>query len=214
MPGAGKYTWRLNSEIVNDPTQRENIGASSDEQFMSEFARGSADAFTALFQRYKQPIFGFFRRRLTDPSQAEELAQEVFLALLRSAGKYEITASFRTYLYAIALRILRAHRRKTIFRAMFQGTAPPGYEPGQRPGSEAELMLREAVGKLDGMDREMVMLREYEELSYQEIAAVLQIPVNTVRSRLFRARRSLQELLALPVRGSAGTQLASAEEHP
>ncbi|HTX76794.1 MAG TPA: sigma-70 family RNA polymerase sigma factor [Terracidiphilus sp.] len=214
MPGAGKYTWRLNSEIVNDPTQRENIGASSDEQLMSEFARGSADAFTALFCRYRTPICGFFRRRLAEPSQAEELAQEVFLALLRSAGRYEITASFRTYLYAIALRILRAHRRKTIFRAMFQGAAPPGYEPSERSGTESALMLREAVGKLDGIDREMVMLREYEELTYQEIAEVLQIPVNTVRSRLFRARRSLQELLALPVRGSAGTQLASAEEHP
>lgn len=181
---------------------------------MCDFARGSPDAFTALFCRYRAPICGFFRRRLADPSQAEELAQDVFVAVLRSAGRYEITASFRTYLYAIALRILRAHRRKSIFRALFQDTAPAGYEPSRRPGSEAELMLREAVGKLDGMDREMVMLREYEELSYQEIASVLGLPVNTVRSRLFRARRSLQNLLASPAPGSAGTQLASAEERP
>lgn len=199
---------------MSDPIQREDIGVSTDEQLMCDFARGSVDAFTALFDRYKAPICGFFRRRLPDPSQAEELAQEVFLAVLRSAGRYEITASFRTYLYAIALRILRAHRRKTVLRAMFHGAAPPGYEPSQRSGTEAELMLREAVGKLDGMDREMVMLREYEELSYQEIAEVLHIPVNTVRSRLFRARRSLQELLASPARGSAGTHLASAEERP
>ena len=75
------------------------------------------------------------------------------------------------------------------------------------------LMLREAVGKLDGLDREMMMLREYEELSYQEIAAVLDIPVNTVRSRLFRARRSLQELLTVSATGNARRQLASAEEH-
>lgn len=185
----------------------------TDEQLMSEFARGSSDAFTALFQRYKQPIFGFFRRRLGDSASAEELAQEVFVALLRSAEHYVITASFRTYLYAIALRMLRAHRRKAIFRAMFQGTAPPGYEPSLQPGTEAALMLREAVGKLDGVDREVVMLREYEELSYQEIAALLGIPVNTVRSRLFRARQSLQELLTSSATNSARGQLASAEEH-
>lgn len=179
---------------------------------MSDFGRGSPDAFPALFCRYRAPICGFFRRRLAEPSQAEELAQEVFLALLRSAGRYEITASFRTYLYSIALRIWRAYRRKSIFRAMFQGAAPTGYEPAQRSGSEAELMLREAVGKLDGMDREMVMLREYEELSYQEIAEVLHIPVNTVRSRLFRARRALQKLLASPAAGGARPQLASVEE--
>jgi len=181
---------------------------------MSDFARGSLDAFTALFCRYKAPICGFFRRRLADPSQAEEFAQDVFVAVLRAGGRYEVAASFRTYLYSIALRILRAHRRKSIFRAMFQGAAPPGYEPAQRPGTEAELMLREAIGKLEGMDREMVMLREYEELSYQEIAEVLRIPVNTVRSRLFRARRSLQELLASPAASGPHRQLASVEERP
>lgn len=199
---------------MTEPIQHDALNAPADEQLMSEFARGSSDAFTALFLRYKQPIFGFFRRRLADSACAEELTQEVFVALLRSAERDVITASFRTYLYAIALRILRAHRRKSIFRAMFQGEPPPGYEPSLRPGTEAEFILREAVGKLDGLDREMTMLREYEELSYQEIAAVLNIPVNTVRSRLFRARRSLQELLTVSGTGNARRQLASAEEHP
>ena len=198
---------------MTETSQHDSVSAATDEQLMSEFARGSSDAFTALFLRYKQPIFGFFRRRLADSSCAEELAQEVFVVLLRSAERYRITASFRTYLYAIALQILRAHRRKAIFRAMFQGTAPPGYEPSLRSGTEAELMLREAVGKLDGVDREMLMLREYEDLSYEEIASLLSIPVNTVRSRLFRARRSLQALLTSPATDGARTQLASAEEH-
>ena len=198
---------------MTEPSQHDSVSAATDEQLMADFARGSPDAFTALFLRYKQPIFGLFRRRLADSSCAEELAQEVFVVLLRSAERYRITASFRTYLYAIALQILRAHRRKTIFRAMFQGTAPPGYEPSLRPGTEAELMLREAVGKLDGVDREMLMLREYEDLSYEEIASLLSIPVNTVRSRLFRARRSLQALLTSPATDGARTQLASAEEH-
>lgn len=181
---------------------------------MSDFARGSEDAFAELFRRYRQPVFGYFRRRLGDSANAEELTQEVFVALLRSAGHYAITASFRTFLYAIALRILRAHRRKSIFRAMFHGTAPQGHEPSGPPEAEALLMLREAVGKLEEMEREMLLLREFEELSYQEIAGVLGIPVNTVRSRLFRARKSLQELLSAPATGTAREQLASAEEHP
>src|SRR4051812_10387198 len=64
----------------------------SDEQLMSAFARGSADAFHELFQRYKQPVFGFFCRRMWDRAQAEELAQETFIALLHAQGRYEATA--------------------------------------------------------------------------------------------------------------------------
>jgi RNA polymerase sigma factor (sigma-70 family) len=76
------------------------------------FSQGSSDAFTPLFSRYKQPLFGFFRRRLSDASLAEELTQETFLVLLRSASRYEPRALFRTYLYAIAFKIVRASRKK------------------------------------------------------------------------------------------------------
>ena len=81
--------------------------------------QGSPDAFTELFRRYRQPIYGFFYRRLADPNQAEELSQETFLVVVRSVSRYEARALFRTYLYAIAFKILRAHRRKVIFRAAF-----------------------------------------------------------------------------------------------
>jgi DNA-directed RNA polymerase specialized sigma24 family protein len=70
----------------------------SDEHLMLAFSQGSADAFSELFARYKQPLCGFFRRRLTDPAQAEELTQETFLVLLRSASRYRPRALFRTYL--------------------------------------------------------------------------------------------------------------------
>ena len=72
--------------------------AVSDEQLMVSFSRGSTDAFGELFSRYRQPMFGFFRRRVADPAQAEELTQEVFLAVLRGASRYEPAATFRTYL--------------------------------------------------------------------------------------------------------------------
>lgn len=184
----------------------------TDEQLMAAFARGSSDAFNALFARYRQPIYGFFCRRVADPSLAEELAQETFLAVLRAQNRYEATALFRTWLYTIALSILRAHRRKSAFRAIFSGALPETAEPAAPVASDAALILREAVRKLEPLDREVLMLREFEELSYAEIAAVLRVPVNTVRSRLFRARTALRELLrARPVEHRAG--LLETEEH-
>src|SRR5262245_35975875 len=84
-----------------DITGRETVR--SDEQLMMEFQEGSKDAFTELFKRYRDPIYGFFRRRLQEAARAEELAQETFLALLRAAARYQPKALFRTYLYSIAM---------------------------------------------------------------------------------------------------------------
>jgi RNA polymerase sigma-70 factor, ECF subfamily len=138
------------------------------------------------------------------------LTQETFIALLKAQGRYEAAALFRTYLYAVAYKILRAHRRKAAFRGFFSGSAE-GREPAAESGIDAAIALREAVGKLERIDREIVLLREFEELSYAEIAAVLHVPVNTVRSRLFRARQALRELLAAPA--VKATELKNAEEH-
>jgi RNA polymerase sigma-70 factor, ECF subfamily len=183
----------------------------TDEQLMVAFARGQMDAFTVLFERYKQPLFGFFRRRLADPAQAEELTQETFLAVLRGTARYEATALFRTWLYAIGFSILRAHRRKAGFRATFAGAAPPGGEPASHVHLDQDLLLREAVRKLDRIDREVVLLREFEQLTYAEIATLLRLPVNTVRSRLFRARLELRNLLSAPALVSATSEFTPSE---
>jgi RNA polymerase sigma factor (sigma-70 family) len=172
-------------------------GPTTDEQLMLAFARGSTDAFAELFSRYKQPLFGFFRRRLADPTHAEELTQETFLAILRASSRYEPSALFRTYLYAIGFKILHAHRRKAAFRAMFHGDSE-AREPATRNTLDTDIWLRDAVGKLDRTEREILLLREFEQLSYAEIAELLRLPINTVRSRLFRARTALRDLLAAP----------------
>jgi RNA polymerase sigma-70 factor (ECF subfamily) len=183
----------------------------TDEQLMVAFARGQTDAFTVVFDRYKQPLFGFFRRRLADPAQAEELTQETFLAVLRGTSRYEATALFRTWLYAIAFRILRAHRRKAAFRAMFAVVATPGSEPAAHAHLDQDLLLRQAVGRLDRIDREVLLLREFEQLTYAEIATLLRVPVNTVRSRLFRARLELRNLLSAPALVSAAPEFTRSE---
>ena len=165
---------------------------SSDEELMIEFQKGSTEAFTELFPRYAQRLFGFFRRRLAYPTRAEELTQDVFVAVLKAATRYEPRALFRTYLYSIAVRMLMAERRKASREAADASHAP---EPAQQAQSETSAWVRDAVERLETTEREILLLREYEELSYEEIAQVLAIPVNTVRSRLFRARMALRELL-------------------
>jgi RNA polymerase sigma-70 factor (ECF subfamily) len=190
---------RMDRAKMNSGT---NFGAvtadaeSSDEQLMTAFSRGSNDAFSALFMRYKQPLFGFFWRRVADRAQAEELTQEAFVAVIRAAPRYEPSAKFRTYLYAIALKILRAYRRKAAFRATFLGSPAEHLDPSAGSSVVTQLFMREALRNLDGMDREILLLREFEQLSYAEIAELLKLPVNTVRSRLFRARTALRELLS------------------
>lgn len=179
---------------------------------MVAFSRGSTEAFSELFSRYKQPLFGFFRRRVADAAHAEELTQETFLAVLRAAARYEPHALFRTYLYAIGFKILRAHRRKAAFRATFLGKAPAFDEPKAPGATDAGLILRQAVAKLDSTDREVLLLREFEQLSYADIAELLGLPLNTVRSRLFRARGSLRDLLAAHAPKSSTAEHAEFEE--
>ena len=157
---------------------------------MQAFKRGEALAFRELFDRYKNPIYGFVRRRVDDPSRAEEITQDVFLALVQQQKNYEVRASFRTFLYRIALNRVVSERRKI--------AEAPALDPEVAAGGDigAGQQVREALARLEPEQREIVMLREYQGLSYQEIAQVLNVPVGTVRSRLFRAKLALRELLA------------------
>jgi RNA polymerase sigma-70 factor (ECF subfamily) len=181
----------------------------SDEKLMLAFVQGFPEALNELYRRYQQPIHGFFRRRIADSSRAEELTQETFLALLRAANRYEPRALFRTYLYAIALKILRAYRRKAIFRAAFLGRSETISDLGRQDATETGLWIRRAIGQLEPTDREILLLREFEQLSYAEIADLLHLPINTVRSRLFRARIALRELLK-PSPSPAANQVVTA----
>jgi RNA polymerase sigma-70 factor (ECF subfamily) len=164
----------------------------SDEQLMLEFQAGKSWAFDELFQRYRNPVYGFFRRRLPDIHRAEDMAQETFIVVLRGAERYEQRAKFRTYLYAIALKLLWTERRKELREP--ESSMDPA-EVRSESDSLTGTWIRDAVERLDADHREVLMLREYEQLSYDDIAELLQIPVNTVRSRLFRARGELKALL-------------------
>jgi RNA polymerase sigma-70 factor (ECF subfamily) len=165
----------------------------SDEALMLEFQRGSREAFEELFARYREPLYGFFRRRLASKDRAEDLAQETFLAVIRAAVRYEPRALVKTYLYGIALKLLAAERRRRSGNE--PQLAPEHEEPAQEAAHEESVWVRQGLEKLEANEREILMLREYEQLNYAEIAELLRLPVNTVRSRLFRARMALKELL-------------------
>ncbi len=161
----------------------------TDEELMLAFKGGDAGAYEELFARYKNAIYGYVRRRLNDPGRAEELTQDVFLALVERRNGYEVRAGFRTYLYRIALYRLASELRR---RPLAEAAADP---PEARMEPETVVQVREALAKLDDEHRDVLILREYQQLSYAEIADVLNIPVGTVRSRLFRAKLALKELL-------------------
>ena len=161
---------------------------------MAAVRRGEREPFGLLFARYRDPIWRFFRRRVTDAARAEELAQDVFAGVLQAAARYEPRSTFRSYLFGIAFNVLVADRRR-------QRLATESTEPDDLPVRGGDMndviWVQRALAALDEDDREILMLREYEQLSYQEIADVRGVPVNTVRSQLFRARAALRVQLLL-----------------
>ena len=156
---------------------------------MLDVQAGKPDAARRLFEAWRQPVWGFFCRRVPR-ERAEELAQDVFAAILEAAPRYQPRGAFRSYLFGIAYNVLMADRRK---RAVI--TEPLGEYAAEGADRDAVLWVRQALQELDPIDREVLMLREYEQLSYQEIADLQTLPINTVRSRLFRARLALREAL-------------------
>jgi RNA polymerase sigma-70 factor (ECF subfamily) len=161
----------------------------SDEALMLQFRGGRRAAFDELFARHRDAVYGFFRRRVAVRERAEDLTQETFLAVLRGAERWEPRSAVRSYLFGIAFKVLSADRRKS------GRETEDGAEPWGSDHTEESLWVRHALGKLEAAEREILMLREYEQLSYEEVGAVLRIPVNTVRSRLFRARMALRSHL-------------------
>jgi RNA polymerase sigma-70 factor (ECF subfamily) len=112
--------------------------------------------------------------------------------VIRATSRYEPRSLVRTYLYGIALKLLAAERRKQERSAV---SADVDRVAGANDAPDEMLWVRQAIEKLNPADREILMLREYEQLSYSEISGLTRVPVNTVRSRLFRARMALKGYL-------------------
>src|ERR1700735_4695173 len=106
--GAGEWNRPPAGQSVRLAREGGSSAMTSDEALMLEFQRGSREAFEELFARYRDPLYGFFPRRVESRPRAEDLTQEVFLAVMRAVSRYEPRALVRTYLYGIALKLLSA----------------------------------------------------------------------------------------------------------
>lgn len=188
--------------------QPDDDGA-QDFALMKGIAGGDEPAFRALLERHQDAVVGTVAKMLGSPSDAEDIAQQVFLRVWQHAKHYRPDAKFTTYLFTITRNLVfnesrRRSRKKEIpldGNDSFGSHHEPGDEPHRQPDAtllEAELRIAvdKAIASLPETQRLAVTLRRYENLSYEEIAKVLDLSVSAVKSQLFRARLSLREVLS------------------
>ena len=173
-------------------------------ELLLKAGRGDEAAFLLLYERHRTAVFRFACRMLGSTRLAEDVTQDCFLSILRRPGAFRADrASLRTYLCAIvrhlAMKQLRRQGQETVLdepsEQVPSGETSP--DPLRRViDEEAAEAVREAVQALPPLQREAVLLFEYEEMSLAEIAAVCESDVGTVKSRLHRARERLRRTLA------------------
>jgi len=180
------------------------------EELMTRVAEGDEDAFEALVLRHQTYVMNFVYRFIGDRTQAKDLSQEVFLRVWQAAKSYEAKAKFTTWIYRIASNLcfneLKSARRRRWFQ-FFQS----GEEGGQTieenfsddsPSAEDLLLTREqsrqitdALQDLPANQRMAIILKRYDDLSYEEIARIMDCSVSAVESLLVRAKGTLQKKL-------------------
>ena len=166
-----------------------------DEALIRRAKAGDREAFGRLMERFQAPVYRVVRGILSEASEAEDVAQEAFLRAFESLKKFRGESGFFTWLYRIAVNeALRARKRRNFapIEAVPEVEAPRPEVPDEDGPSLAA--LERLLGRLSDEFRSIVVLRDVEGLSYQDIAETLEIPMGTVESRLFRARRELREL--------------------
>lgn len=179
--------------------------------------KGDDEAFGVLVERYQKKMLNVAYRMIGDYEESCDVVQEAFLAAFRAIGKFRGEARFSTWLYGIVVnhtknRLKQLNRRNSRFcheeipSQDAGGGAGDGcccQAAGRRQDSileslekkELEAQVQECIGSLDDGYREILVLRDIQGLSYEEIVVILKIPLGTVRSRLFRARNILKDLL-------------------
>jgi len=187
----------LSVSRVVQPDER----ASEDPALVEALRRGEAEAFERLVRAYQHRIFSIALRMLRDRGEAEEVAQEVFLRVHRSIRDFRGEARLSTWLYAITSRLC-LNRLKSPTPARRAGEVAPERLANGHPNpgataerSQLEAALHRAIANLPDDQRIVVVLRDLHGLAYEEIAAALDLPLGTLRSRLHRARMEIKARL-------------------
>ncbi len=164
-------------------------------------------AFAELVKRYERPLYNFLLRSLRNGARSEELFQECFMRCFRGLPEFDANApgaNFRAWVYRIAVHLVRDEVRRPAFRRALELEQQLGMdaEADEPPTPENEVSwaqqrarVRKAVTMLPDMPREVVLLHQYQGLSYQEIAEALQVPLGTVKSRMHAALGQLRKVL-------------------
>ena len=181
-----------------------------EDALVTALRQGADEAYEILIQRYQQPVYNLVCRLLNDPSDASDIVQEVFLKVFRSIASFRGNSSLKTWIYRIAVneaynhrRWFSRHQRKEV--ALGPEAGAPSYsdclaDPGRTPFDQAAdhetfALVERALEKLNPKFRAVVVLRDIEDLSYEEIATVLAISLGTVKSRILRGREALRRIL-------------------
>jgi RNA polymerase sigma factor (sigma-70 family) len=172
----------------------------SDEVLMARYARGDVHAFEALYRRHEMRVWRYLYRSLCNHATADELLQEVWFAVIRSASSYVTTARFTTWLFTLAHhQLVDRHRRakgQHSHEALDEITADPIDEPSRRAesGQHADAVIA-AVEQLPEEQRHAFLLHAEGDMTLEEIAVATGTNYETVKSRLRYARSRLRQLL-------------------
>ena len=186
----------------------------SDDDLMRLFGEGDASAFDALFDRHYVAVYNFAVAML-GASEAEEALQETFLAIAQNVGKYAASGQFRSWLMRIVRnRCLNRLQARQARRALFGGGSIELVEPASvdppppriAEANEQAQAIYEAVAQLPDRLREAICLFAFQQMSYREIASVLDMPLNTVKTLIHRARAELARRLLPGQEESPGEQ--------
>ena len=179
----------------------------TDEELIARFQEGDVYAFEQIVHRYKEPLVNFVYHFLGNRIDAEDVIQETFLRVFKNKHLYQSIAKFSTWIYTIAGNLakteLRRRRRRRVLSLSRMGSDDRDYDipdvfssPDRVvDGGMKEKMIRQAIAELPPKFREVVVLRDIQEFSYEEISQILKIPIGTVKSRVNRGRLRLQKRL-------------------
>lgn len=179
----------------------------TDEDLIERFQQGELAAYEEIVRRYKDQLLNFVYRFLNNHEEAEDVVQETFLRVYRNRFAYTRIAKFSTWIYTIAGNLarteLRRRKRRRLFSLSDMGLEDRDYEISDEvfnPETQAnstlgEELIQREISKLSPKFREVIILRDVQELSYEEISKIIRVPIGTVKSRVNRARLRLQNRL-------------------
>jgi RNA polymerase sigma-70 factor (ECF subfamily) len=186
----------------------------SDEELMLNYREGDEAAFEMLYRKYEKPVLDFIYRMVMSADEAENLCQEAFFRVVRARKNYQVTATFKTWLFQIALNLCRDRQRRMKHRSHLSLSAPvraqndrdaelqdvladPSLDLVRRvETAELGALVQRAIAALPEDEHLVVVLKEYQGLEFSEIAEIMDCPVGTLKSLNHRAHEKLRKTLA------------------